>query len=195
MSGFLAVLNGWPGAGKSTVGQLLACRTAARFLPNHVLCAPASALSDIGSPNWSAMRDRTLEAAWDLIGTAGPAGRYVATNVVTDGPDGVARVRRWQEAASQAQVLFLWVTVICDLAQNRIRLAGVGRADRGSLVDPAVLQRLREGPGLLQVDSKVPQLVIDVTDLAAEVAAETIRDALYAHGALPFRASADDSRA
>ena len=178
MSGFLVVLNGWPGVGKSTVGEMISRQLGARLLPNHLLCAPASALSDVGSTVWRSLRDRTLDMIWEHIASFGSAGRFIVTSVVTDEVD---RVDGWMRAAREARIPLLWVTLDCDLAENLARLTAVGRSERGSLVEQTVLKELRHGAALIVPSKEMQHLKLDVTHTQPSDVARIVASAISEH--------------
>lgn len=175
---FLLVLNGWPGVGKSTIGVALATSTGARFLPNHLICAPASAVAAIGSAGWSRVRDRTLEAIWAEIGSNGQTSGYVATNVVTQGPGGSRQVDGWRKAAERVGLSFTWVTLVCDREENLRRLGAPGRQERGSLVAPRVLKEMRELEALFEPPPDIHHLRLDVTRLPVDQLVMTLRSSV-----------------
>jgi adenylylsulfate kinase-like enzyme len=57
-------LNGWPGAGKKTIGAVLAEMRAARFIHNHVLHDVAIVCAGLNSPARWTLYEQVRAAAY-----------------------------------------------------------------------------------------------------------------------------------
>jgi hypothetical protein len=151
-------LSGYPGIGKATVGRLVAAGLHARFIPNHVVMAPAFALFNVGSPDWWSLteivRCSTVLSAMSICEDT----NLVFTGVVVDGqtPD----LRHLEQLSILARHggnsgIFA-VTLTADEATRKTRLT-----------DPA-----REYPKL--TDWKVGQLLPYRYDLATDEFYESV---------------------
>ena len=66
MTGPVIHICSWPGAGKATIGRILARRLGGRLIDNHLALDPASALFDRSDPRHRPLRARlrsTIDAA------------------------------------------------------------------------------------------------------------------------------------
>ncbi|MDF1794717.1 MAG: hypothetical protein P1U88_22600, partial [Thalassobaculaceae bacterium] len=132
----------------------------------------------IGSPGWSRVRDRTLDAVWDEIGDSGHKGRFVATNVVTQDHRGSLQFDGWRQAALRAGLNFTWVTLVCDREENLRRLKAPGRKERGSLVAPSVLEDLRKIEDLFEPAPNSRQLSLNITRLPVDQAVAALQSSV-----------------
>ena len=150
MRGILIHINGWPGAGKYTLGRIAAERIGARLVPNHAINGPGFALADFGAPAFRRVVPQVRTLVYDEIVRATPAESFILTTVLIEDPDDAALFAKIEDLASRRACPFLAVTLHCAIQQNFERLRNDGRAMRCSLTDGAVLRALRDSHLLLQ---------------------------------------------
>jgi shikimate kinase len=78
-------LNGWPGAGKLTVGRILAEKLGGRLLDNHSILNLASAVTRVGVPQYYETARAIRAIAFDRILELPSQFPFVLTNVVARG--------------------------------------------------------------------------------------------------------------
>ena len=166
-------LNGWPGAGKRTIGECLARCLDARFVHNHLLHDVAIACCGLEDAGRWALCDAVRSAAYDALAARPAFETFVMTNALCDG---CAREEAaWRHVVALAErrgVRLVPVVLEADLAENRRRVASPGRGGR-KLSDPEVLASL-VATAAIQRPPSPDLLVLDVTRLAAEEAAGRI---------------------
>ena len=75
-------INGWPGVGKKTVGEVLAKMLGARFIHNHVLHDVAIACSGLhGHERWD-LYEIVRAAAYAALARRPPSEIFVMTNAL-----------------------------------------------------------------------------------------------------------------
>lgn len=57
-------IGGWPGAGKRTIGRIVADYSGGRLIDNHLMLDAAGAIYDRGVPGWSVLREEVREAVF-----------------------------------------------------------------------------------------------------------------------------------
>lgn len=171
MVGMLIHLNSWPGAGKKTIGELLAARLQARFLHNHHLLDLVEACCDRGDPQWQVLYDRVRDAAYESL--AGRTGDkpLVMTNAMAK--DETALWDRICELARRRNAVLVPIILTLDAEENRKRLLDPRRSG-SKLKSPEILESLRAKHELLVPPDIATTLVLDVTTLSPEAAADHI---------------------
>lgn len=165
----------WPGAGKCTIGRILAARTGGRLLHNHLALDPAHAVYDRADPRHAPFRAELR----DLIYRAAQGLPADVAIIVTDALEDTARDRALfapTEAlatARNAPLCAVTLTIAAD--ENHRRLMNPERAARSKLMRPEVLTRLRGECFLLQPAGAIS---VDVTALSPEAAATEIAERL-----------------
>ncbi|MGB3555486.1 MAG: AAA family ATPase [Jannaschia sp.] len=170
----MIVLNGRPGAGKLTVGRLLAERTGARLLDAHTLYNLAFALTDKGSKAFE-------DCVWKLRGIARDSVLALPANtpvVLTDAvfDDSAWGNVIWDDTIALARDRggpFVVVILDCDPAENERRLGSPERMGKRKPMDGSVLSpnRYERRPICRGADAL---LELDTTDLSADETAERI---------------------
>ncbi len=175
----LIVLNGYPGVGKLTIGRVLADLIGARLLDNHSIYNPAFALTDFKS---DAFFDtvRAVQNVADARIAELPEGQpLVLTEVLTEGSDWAEE--NWNRILHLAKGRggLVVVHLSCDLDEHKRRIADPERASKRKPIDPEYAARNQEQARPLMRRGADRFLALDVTELAGDVAARTIRDWLY----------------
>lgn len=149
MRGSIIHINGWPGVGKYTIGDIAAQRLRARFIPNHSLCAPANCVADFGTPVFFDVARQIRALVFEQMVKAPPAEQFVPTSVLSDRDD-KRRFELIRDVAERRGQPLLAVTLFCDAEENLRRLDTPFRAARHSLTDGDILQTLFRDYRLLQ---------------------------------------------
>ena len=164
-------INSWPGAGKKTIGVLLASRLKARFVHNHHFLDLVEACCDRGDPQWQPLCDRVREAAYESLAHR-PAGEpLVMTNAIAKD-----EVTLWAQICALARRrsdVLVPVVLTLDVDENRKRLLDPSRAG-SKLKSVQVLDALRAKHELLVPLDIATTLVLDVGQLSPTIAADLI---------------------
>lgn len=168
-------LNGWPGVGKKTIGQVLAGRLSARFIHNHLLHDVAIACHGLDDPQRWVLYEEVRRAAYQGLRARPPAEIFVMTNALCAG---APREREaWNHVVDLAidrRVPLIPVVLEAGFVENARRLQDSERRGR-KMTDPALLREFMTTDAIQHPD--VPELlVLDVTGHAPESAAEAILD-------------------
>ena len=169
-------LNGWPGAGKRTIGERLAQRMGARFVHNHLLHDVARiCVGRVGrnAPEYWATYERVRSAAYDALAGRPRDEPFVMTNALCK--DDPRETEAWGHVVALAMrrgVALLPVVLDIGFEENCRRVQSADRVGR-KLADPGHVKELH-GAFELQRPA-VPELVsLDVTALDAEAAASVL---------------------
>jgi len=179
--GAIVHLNGWPGAGKLTVGRILAEWLDARLIDNHLLHDVAIACAGLDDPQRWPLYEEVRSAAYRTLRNRPPTERFVMTNALCVGSK---REREaWDHVVDLAMARrapLVPVILDADFEENARRMKSPGRSAR-KLADPELLRTFIATDRIQQPD--VPELfVLDVTALSAEQAASRICDHLARTG-------------
>ena len=171
MSGLIIHINGWPGAGKKTIGTLLAERLQARFIHNHLLHDVAIVCGGGLETNerW-VLYEQVRAAAYDALLKRPQSELFVMTNALTK--ETQREVTAWYQVVDLAisrQVPLLPVVLEVSPEENMRRVQSVDRIGR-KLAEPQVLQSIIS-ECTLQYPDVEETLVFDVTDLEPATAA------------------------
>ena len=170
-------LNGWPGAGKKTIGELLAGKIGARFVHNHLLHDVAIACTGLDDPERWPLYEAVRSAAYATLARR-PAGEVlVMTNALCrNAPREVTAWRQVVELAIARDAPLVPVVLDLSVEENCRRLQSAGRAGR-KMTDPAQLRDFRATDQIQRPDV-AELLVLDVSALSAGQAADCIREHL-----------------
>jgi predicted kinase len=169
-------INGWPGAGKYTVGRLVAQELGARLVANHSICAPGFCVADFGTPTFFDVVRQVRAIVFEEMEKAPPAESFVWTSVLIEGDDDAGRFDRIREIAARRGSFFLGVTLNCALEEIQKRMNTANRADRNSLTDAEMLRSLHDAYELLGPRDGAA-LDLDTTSLPARKNAARIVEA------------------
>lgn len=168
-------LNGWPGAGKKTIGAELAKRLHARFIHNHLLHDVAIVCAGYDDPDRWKLYETVRSAAYNVLKTRPAKEVLVMTNALCRGS--TREQAAWRHIVDLAMARHVpLVPVILELTpeENFRRLGSEDRQGK-KLTDHKELASYFAEEILQKPD--VPELLIlDVTTLSPAEAAKSIID-------------------
>ena len=166
-------LNGWPGAGKMTIGTLLADRIGARFVHNHLLHDVAIACAGMDDPDRWPLYESIRSAAYAALASRPQSEAFVMTNALCKAaPREREAWRHVVELAMTRRAALVPVVLALSVEENCRRLQSAGRVGK-KMTDPADLREFVASDEIQRPD--VPELlVLDVSALSAEQAADRI---------------------
>lgn len=155
--GILVCIGGAPGAGKSTVGALVAAFGGLTLVDLDSVTTPLleafgaslGVEADLDAPRFAALRAARYDCLWQVVRDNLVAGRDVlaVAPFTAEGSD-AASWRRGARAWGASSVTLCWLDVDRDTAAGRVAARGLPRdvAKRGSTIDrhphPAVVDRV-----------------------------------------------------
>jgi len=176
-------LVGPPACGKRTIGALIAQRTGAALIDNHLINDPvftALGVDGMGElhPLAIPMAGRVRRIVYEAVLAAPPETSHVLTNWLVDTPEDALASQRLRELAVTrgAELYPVWLT--CDAQQLRQRMTLPDRAVRNKLRDPSRVDAVLAA-GLVPAPDDALQL--DTTELDATSAADEILAWIDAH--------------
>lgn len=166
-------LNGWPGVGKKTIGEILAQRIGARFIHNHLLHDVAIICAGLQTEARWTLYEKVRRDAYEVLAAQPESDVFVMTNALCR--NNIREQQAWKhvvELAIARQVPLVPIVLQVELTENLRRLQSRERAGK-KLTDPHSLESYLSMDVIQQ--PHVPEtLLIDVTQLSAEAAAEQI---------------------
>lgn len=166
-------LNGWPGAGKMTIGALLAERLGARFIHNHLLHDVAIACTGLEVPDRWQVYESVRSAAYAALERRPASETFVMTNALCK--DNAREEDAWRhvvELAIARQAALVPIVLDLSLEENCRRLQSAERVGK-KMTDPDLLRAFVETDEIQKPDVS-ELLVLDVSALSAEQAADKI---------------------
>ena len=166
-------INGWPGAGKKTIGEVLSRLLGARFIHNHLLHDVAIVCAGlIGERRWE-LYERVREAAYTALASQPASEIFVMTNALcADTPREELAWKHVVELAMQRGAPLVPVVMELCLEENIRRIQSPQRAGKKETDPEAVKQwRLHHS---LQYPNVSELIVVEVSDLNPEEASHAI---------------------
>lgn len=166
-------INGWPGSGKKTVGELLAKNLGARFIHNHMLHDVAIVCAGFdGADRWP-LYEIVRTAAYEVLAKRPKSESFVMTNALCKNSS--REQQAWRHVVDLAiarQVPLVPIVLQCDVEENCRRLQSAERIGM-KLTDAEELKSYFDIDTIQMPD--VPELlVLDVTLVSPEGAAKEI---------------------
>jgi len=166
-------LNGWPGVGKKTIGEVLARRLGARFIHNHLLHDVAIICAGLQTEARWTLYEKVRRDAYAALTSQPRSDLFVMTNALCR--NNIREQQAWKhvvELAVARQVPLVPIVLQAELPENLRRLQGADRIGK-KLTDPYALESYLAMDTLQYPD--VPEaLLLDVTWLSVEAATEQI---------------------
>ncbi len=173
MSAPVIHICGWPGSGKRTIALHLRDRIGARLIDNHLILNPASALFDRGTVERSRLREELRAVTYRAAESLPADTPLILTDALASSDAGTNLIEP-TKALAAARGAPLWPVILgISNEENRRRLCDPARDGTGKLVDPAILDDLRQTHSLLRLPGVWD---LDVTHLEASEAAARIAD-------------------
>ncbi|WP_374472309.1 AAA family ATPase [Phenylobacterium sp.] len=161
-------INGYPGAGKLTLGRRLADAIGARLVDNHSVYNLALALTEVKSPAYFETLRAVRAIAFQRVLELPPHIPVVATNAhMTDSDWGNENWDAWADLARRRGARLLVVVLDCDPDELDRRIASPARATKRKLTDPAQFTGARTGRVLIDRGGDAT-LRLDTTRLSPE---------------------------
>ena len=135
-------INGWPGAGKLTVGRIVAHKLNGRLLDNHTILNVASAVTKQGTPQYYETTRAVRRIVFDSILKLPVHTPVVLTNVVARGGRSGFLEENWQailELAERRSCKLYSATLLCSPEENARRVVSEERVLKKKIQDTAVL--------------------------------------------------------
>ncbi|MDW3222230.1 MAG: hypothetical protein R8G34_04980 [Paracoccaceae bacterium] len=164
-------IGGWPGAGKRTIGRIVADHLGGRLIDNHIMLDAACAIYERGTSGWSVLREEVREVVLDHAKDLPADVAIVLTDALADEP---AARPLYQPAVdlARARKASLYSCILdLDGEENRRRLIDPSRAGGTKLMDADTLRTIRECDRLF-----VPEgaFTLDVTAMSPHEAAMAV---------------------
>jgi gluconate kinase len=167
-------LNGWPGVGKKTVGEVLAKMLGARFIHNHVLHDVAIACSGLHGPDRWDLYELVRAAAYATLARRPPSEMFVMTNALCkNSPREQAAWGHVVDLAIKRKSALIPIVLETSLEENCRRMQSPDRLGK-KMTDARMLEEFRMTEMIQKPD--VPELlVLEVSSQSPEQAASSIR--------------------
>jgi broad-specificity NMP kinase len=161
-------INGYPGAGKLTLGRRLAEAIGGKLVDNHSVYNLALALTEMKSPAYFETLRAVRAIAFQRVLELPQAVPVVVTNAhMTDSDWGNENWDAWAELAGLRGSRLLVVVLDCQAEELDRRIASPDRAARRKLTDPAQFTGARKGRVLIDRGGDAT-LRFDTTRLSPE---------------------------
>jgi NAD(P)H dehydrogenase (quinone) len=165
-------LNGRPGVGKKTIGQLLAKMIKGKFIDNHTLLNPGNLLYGRGSDGYYRTNRKVRNIIYDEIAQALSESPIILSNALTDQVE--EHLDQFEEVkliAKKAQTNFIPILLEADFNENARRLKTPSRKKDLKLTDPKELSKLYKNFSMV---SNQDTKAIDTTSLKASDSAKKL---------------------
>ena len=166
-------INGWPGVGKRTVGEVLCKKLNARFIHNHLLHDVAIVCAGLSSADRWDLYDTVQRAAYATLARRPRAEVFVMTNALCTASSREQVAWRQVVELAMARNVPLVPIVLETTAEENIRRLQSPERLGNKMTDPSLLREFMTADTIQRPD--VPELlVLDASALAPEQAAERI---------------------
>lgn len=166
-------IGGWPGAGKRSIGAVVAERLGGRLIDNHLMLDAARALYARGTDGSSALREEVREVILAHARALPPDIPIVLTDALAEEPAAIPLFQPTLDLARDRGATLKCFVLDLTLDANLMRLTDPGRSGRAKLRDAEVLREIRAKERLYLPEGA---MVLDVSNLSvADAAARIIR--------------------
>ena len=173
-------INGRPGVGKKTVGQILAKQINAAFVDNHTLLNPAVTACGRGTEGYTRVVRKVIEAVFEELQHTLQERPVVLTNCLTAQiPEHGLYYKEIEALAKKANADFIPVRLSADFNENARRIVTPARAQYHKLTDADTLKQLYNDFTTIEDPNNFE---LDATELKARQAASAIKRHIKAKG-------------
>lgn len=173
-------INGRPGVGKKTVGQILAKQINAAFVDNHTLLNPAVTACGRGTEGYTRVVRKVIEAVFEELQHTLQKRPVVLTNCLTAQiPEHGLYYKEIEALAKKANADFIPVRLSADFNENARRIVTPARAQYHKLTDADTLKQLYNDFTTIEDPNNFE---LDATELKARQAASAIKRHIKAKG-------------
>ncbi|MGE0855413.1 MAG: AAA family ATPase [Hyphomicrobiaceae bacterium] len=174
-------LNGWPGAGKKTIGEVLARKLGARFIHNHMLHDVAIACTGFDSSDRWPLYDAVRAAAYAALVKRPQSETIVMTNGLCKNAPREQTAWRHVVDLAVARVVPL-IPVVLEVSAEEISRRVESAERKGKKLSEAPILKRIMAEDILQMPDVPELLVIDATPMSPADAASAIERHLIAIG-------------
>ncbi len=168
-------LNGWPGVGKRTIGGHLANRLGARLIDNHLLHDVGIVCAGLANPARWQLYEQVRSAAYAALSQHPADDIFVMTNGLCD--ESSREIAAWQHVVELAILRGVpLVPVVLEAAGDEIECRVESPDRKGTKLSDATILRQMIAGATLQRPAVDELIMLEVTALSAERAAEEIAD-------------------
>lgn len=164
-------IGGWPGAGKKTIGRIVADQMNGRLIHNHIMLDAARAIYARDTPESVAMREEVRDLILVHARRLPTDVPIVLTDALADEPAATPLFQPTLDLAQDRGAPLCLFVLDLSVEENQRRLSDPSRTGSDKLMDTEVLESLRARNTLFVPDEAV---VLNVTDLSAQRAADEI---------------------
>jgi len=166
-------IGGWPGAGKRTIGRLVADRLKGRCIDNHIMLDAARAIYPRGTDGSSVLREEVRAVVLRHAAALPRDVPIVFTDALADEPEAQPLFQPTVDIAETRKAPLHCFVLDLSLDENLRRLTDPARTGAAKLKDPEVLKSIRAKDRLFVPDGATQ---LDVSSLSADTAAQAICD-------------------
>ncbi|WP_299280523.1 hypothetical protein [uncultured Tateyamaria sp.] len=164
-------IGGWPGAGKKTIGRIVAERLNGRLIHNHIMLDASRAIYARNTPESIAMREEVRSLVLAHARRLPEDVPIVLTDALADEPAAGPLFQPTLQLAKDRNAPLRAFVLDLTVEENQRRLSDPARSGGHKLTDVDLLKALRRRDRLFLPDDAV---VIDVTDMSVHAAADRI---------------------
>ena len=164
-------IGGWPGAGKKTIGRIVAERLNGRLIHNHIMLDASRAIYARNTPESIAMREEVRSLVLAHARRLPEDVPIVLTDALADEPAAGPLFQPTLQLAKDRNAPLRAFVLDLTVEENQRRLSDPARSGGHKLTDVDLLKALRRRDRLFLPDDAV---VIDVTDMSVNAAADRI---------------------
>ena len=164
-------IGGWPGAGKRTIGRLVAERLTGRCIDNHIMLDAARAIYPRGTAGSSALREEVRAVVLRHAEALPRDVPLIFTDALADEPEARPLFQPTVDIAEARQAPLHCFVLDLSIEENVRRLTDPSRTGAAKLKDPEILKSIRAKDRLFVPKDAV---VLDISNLSADGAAQAI---------------------
>ncbi|MDP5216581.1 hypothetical protein Q5Y75_05075 [Ruegeria sp. 2205SS24-7] len=164
-------IGGWPGAGKMTIGRIVAEALGGRLIHNHLMLDAARAIYARNTSESIAMREEVRGLILAHARRLPDDVPIILTDALADEPEAKTLFQPTLDLARDRKAPLRTFVLDLTFEENQRRLSDPSRTGSAKLTDTNVLRTLRDQEKLFLPEGAI---VLDVTDMTAQTAADHI---------------------